>query len=112
MDDLRERIVEIERATRENAIAVERAAADAKASREMALEIRPLILERSGDVQRRDKFETNVNQAHDKIREQAARIEALEKWRDRLIWTGIGVVGAAQAVWWLLGRLLGALEKL
>lgn len=108
MDDTAERLHDVERVSRENAVAIERTAADAKVARDMALEARPLVLARSGDEQRRDKFELNVDQAHDKIRGHGHRIESLEKWKERIGWIVAGFIVAGQVFWWLLSKILGA----
>jgi hypothetical protein len=104
-EDIAERLRFVEKTSLENATAVERAAADAKAARESAAEVHPIVLARSGDEQRRDKFEKNVDQAHDRIRELDKRIVPLEKWKDRATWTGlfIGALGALIA--WIVGLL-------
>ena len=109
-DDLSERLHEVERISRENAVAIERAAADARHARDAAAEFRPIVLERSGDAQRRDKYEMNVNQAHDKLREHHTRIEKVEKWMERFVWIGIGLVVAGQSVWWVISKLLEKAE--
>lgn len=106
MDDLIERVANVERTVHENAVAIERAAGDARAAKDAAAEFRPIVLARSGDEQRRDKFELNVNQAHDKIREQSARLERVEKWIERIVWIGIGIVAVGQAIWWLVSKIL------
>lgn len=110
MDDLGVRLHDVERTTRENAVAIERAAADARAAKDEAAEFRPIVLQRSGDEQRRDKYEMNVNQAHDKLREHHTRIEKVEKWLERFVWIGIGLVVAGQAVWWVISKLLEKAE--
>ena len=106
MDDLGVRLHDVERTTRENAVAIERAAADARAAKECSEEFRPILMQRSGDEQRRDKYELNVNQAHDKIREHNARIEKVEKWLERFVWIGIGLVVAGQGIWWVVQKIL------
>lgn len=112
-EETRSRLSELERiirdtarAAQENAIATERAAADARTARDAAHEARPLVLARSGDEQRREKFELNVDQAHDKIREHSVRIGGLEKWKERLVWIAAGLALAAQAGWWIVTKLL------
>lgn len=106
MDDLGVRLHDVERTTRENAVAIERAAADARAAKDEAAEFRPIVLQRSGDEQRRDKYETNVNQAHDKLRAHDSRIAKVERWIERIVWIGIGIVAAGQALWWLISRII------
>lgn len=110
MDDITERLSSVERTTHENAIAIERAAADARAAKDATAEFRPIVLQRSGDEQRLDKYEMNVNQAHDKLREHHTRIEKVEKWLERFVWIGIGLVVAGQAVWWVISKLLEKAE--
>lgn len=109
-DDLSERLHEVERISWENAVAIERAAADARHARDAAAEFRPIVLERSGDAQRRDKFETNVNQAHDKIREHSRRLSTLERWKDRAHWTGILVMFLGGVLAWIIDKVI-ALQK-
>ena len=106
MDDFADRLHEAERIARENAVAIERAASDARQARVAAAEFRPIVLARSGDEQRRDKFETNVNQAHDKIRDHDGRLTKVERWMERFVWIGIGLVVAGQAVWWVVQKIL------
>ena len=110
MDDITERLSSVERTTHENAIAIERAAADARAAKDATAEFRPIVLQRSGDEQRRDKFETNVNQAHDKIREHSRRLSTLERWKDRARWTGILVMFLSGVLAWIIDKVI-ALQK-
>ena len=110
MDDITERLSSVERTTHENAIAIERAAADARAAKDATAEFRPIVLQRSGDEQRRDKFETNVNQAHDKIREHSRRLSTLERWKDRAHWTGILVMFLGGVLAWIIDKVI-ALQK-
>lgn len=105
-EDVLERLRSVERTSTENAVAVERAAADAREAKSSAAEVHPLILARSGDEQRRDKFETNVNQAHDKLRDHSSRLTRVEKWIERIAWIGIGIVAAGQALWWLISKII------
>ena len=112
MDEQASRLYEAaEKLARENAVAVERAASDARAARDAVAEFRPLVLARSGDEQRRDKYETNVNQAHDKLRDHDTRLRKVEKWLERFVWIGIGLVVAGQAIWWVVERILNAGAK-
>ena len=110
MDDLSERVHEIERSTRENAVAIERAAADARNARDAMAEFLPIIRERSGDVQRRDRFETNVHQAHEKIRDLTARLAVLEKFKDRAYWTGTLIMFVGGILAWMIDRVLERLK--
>ena len=103
MDDFTDRLHEVERTSRENAVAIERAAADARQAKDATAEFRPIVLARSGDEQRRDKYETNVNQAHDKIRELDGRLSPLEKWRDRATWTGLLLAALGAFATWVVG---------
>ena len=106
MDELHERVKEIERTSRDNAVAIERAASDARNARDSVAEFLPIVRQRSGDEQRRDRFELNTNQAHDKIRDHDKRLTRVEKWIERIAWIGIGIVAAGQALWWLISRLI------
>ena len=110
MDDITERLSSVERTTHENAIAIERAAADARAAKDATAEFRPIVLQRSGDEQRRDKYEMNVNQAHDKIREHSRRLSTLERWKDRAHWTGILVMFLGGVLAWIIDKVI-ALQK-
>ncbi len=110
MDDLAERVHEVERSTRENAVAIERAASDARNARDAAAEFRPIVLARSGDEQRRDKFELNVNQAHEKLRGHSERISTLERWKDRAYWTGVLIMFIGGILTWLIDRILDRLK--
>lgn len=106
MDDFSERVHEIERSTRENAVAIERAASDARNARDAVSEFLPIVRQRSGDEQRRERFELNVNQAHDKVRGLAERLEVLERWKDRAIWTGTLIMFVGGVLAWFIDRLL------
>lgn len=110
MDDLAERLHEVERISRENAVAIERAAADARNARDAVADFRPIILARSGDEQRRDKFELNVNQAHDKLREHGTRLAGLERWKDRAHWTWLIIMFLGGALAWIVDEVI-ALQK-
>jgi hypothetical protein len=69
---------------------------------------------RSGDEQRRDKYEKNTDQAHDKIREirtdYGPRIETLEKWKERFIWIGAGILAAGQAIIYAVEKWLASMK--
>jgi len=110
VDDLAERLHEVERISRENAVAIERAAADARNARDAVADFRPIILARSGDEQRRDKFELNVNQAHDKLRAHGTRLAGLERWKDRAHWTGLIIMFLGGALVWIVDKVI-ALQK-
>lgn len=109
MDEFHERLKEVERTTRDNAVAIERAASDARNARDAVTEFAPIIRQRSGDEQRRDRFEANINQAHDKIRGLLERLEILERWKDRAIWTGTLIMFIGGVLAWFIDRLLSHL---
>ena len=110
MDDLAERVHEIERSTRENAVAIERAASDARNARDAVAEFIPIVRQRSGDDQRRERFETNVNQAHDKLRDLNSRLTVLEKFKDRAYWTGTLIMFVGGILAWLIDWILERLQ--
>lgn len=105
-DDILARLHDAERVSRENSVAIERAAADAKHAREMAHEMRPLFLERSRDLLRFDQFALDNRSAHDKIRAHDKRIEKLEDWVKRFVWIGAGMVLAMNLVAWLIEKIV------
>lgn len=105
MDDLNGRLHDVERTTREQAVAIERAAADARMARDAVAEVRPIVLSRSGDEQRRDKYEKNVEQAYDKIRNLDGRLVPLERWQDRAKWLAVIVGGLGAFLAWAAGLL-------
>ena len=106
MDDISERVHEIERSTRENAVAIERAASDARNARDAVAEYLPIVRQRSGDEQRRERFEKNVDQSFDWLRRLETRLEVLEKWKDRAIWTGTLIMFVGGVLAWFIDRLL------
>lgn len=110
MDDLGVRLHDVERTTRENAVAIERAAADARAAKDEAAEFRPIVLQRSGDEQRRDKYENNVEQSFDRIRGLEQRIEPIEKWKDRATFTGVLLTALGAFVAWCVSLLKDLLK--
>lgn len=105
-DDILARLHDAERVSRENSVAIERAAADAKHAREMAQEMRPIFLERSRDLLRFDRFEIDNRSAHDKIRSHSERIDKLEDWVRRFIWIGAGIVIAMNLVAWFIEKIV------
>ena len=110
MEDLGVRLHDVERTTRENAVAIERAAADARAAKDEAAEFRPIVLQRSGDEQRRDKYENNVEQSFDRIRGLEQRIEPIEKWKDRATFTGVLLTALGAFVAWCVSLLKDLLK--
>lgn len=73
--------------------------------------IEPLLLARSGDIQRIERIEHDLNGLGDKYRSSSDRIAAVEARQtehDRRLaqWAGIltGVIAVLQAVWALFGE--------
>lgn len=73
---------------------------------ELARKIEPLLLARSGDLVAVANLERGVTSAHEKIRGQAARTDALEKRFDQAKWLVVGGFAVIQLLWGILGEPL------